>query len=43
MPDGSEIFDLWRLRWYARRADLHQGLLELACSIVCLRRLRPAF
>ncbi|MDX2813450.1 IS5/IS1182 family transposase, partial [Streptomyces sp. PA03-5A] len=28
---------------YERRADLHQGLLELACSIICLRRLRPSF
>ncbi|MGW8631954.1 IS5 family transposase [Streptomyces sp. NPDC055793] len=26
-----------------RRADLHQGLLELACSIICLRRLRRSF
>ncbi|WP_228525495.1 MULTISPECIES: IS5 family transposase [Nocardiaceae] len=25
------------------RADLHQGLLELACSIICLRRLRRSF
>ncbi|NYI03725.1 transposase [Allostreptomyces psammosilenae] len=25
---------------YERRADLHQGLLELACSLICLRRLR---
>lgn len=25
---------------YERRADLHQGLLELACSFMCLRRLR---
>jgi transposase len=25
------------------RADLHQGLLELACSIICLRRLRTSF
>ncbi|MFF8282138.1 IS5 family transposase [Streptomyces albus] len=25
-----------------RRADLHQGLLELACSLICLRRLRTA-
>ncbi|MCZ1075251.1 IS5 family transposase [Rhodococcus sp. A5(2022)] len=25
------------------RADLHQGLLELACSIICLRRLRKSF
>jgi transposase len=28
---------------YEIRADLHQGLLELACSIICLRRLRTAF
>ncbi|EOM74571.1 transposase [Rhodococcus rhodnii LMG 5362] len=24
-------------------ANLHQGLLELACSIICLRRLRKSF
>lgn len=28
---------------YECRADLHQSLLELACSIICLRRLRKAF
>ncbi|KUL44125.1 transposase [Streptomyces regalis] len=28
---------------YERRADLHQGLLELACSLICLRRLRTSF
>jgi transposase len=28
---------------YEIRADLHQGLLELACSIICLRRLRISF
>ena len=28
---------------FERRADLHQGLLELACSPVCLRRLRTSF
>lgn len=28
---------------YERRADLHQGLLELACSHICLRRLRTSF
>ncbi|MFE3527146.1 IS5 family transposase [Streptomyces sp. NPDC059161] len=28
---------------YERRADLHQGLLDLACSIICLRRLRKSF
>jgi transposase len=27
---------------YERRADLHHGLLELACGIICLRRLRTA-
>ncbi|KOV73621.1 transposase [Streptomyces sp. NRRL WC-3723] len=26
-----------------RRADLHQGLLEPACSLICLRRLRTSF
>lgn len=28
---------------YEQRADLHQGLLELACSLICLRRLRTSF
>lgn len=28
---------------YERRADLHQGLLELAASIICLRRLQRSF
>jgi transposase len=27
---------------YERRADLHQGLLELACTLICLRRLRTS-
>ncbi|WP_440581633.1 IS5 family transposase [Streptomyces laculatispora] len=27
---------------HERRADLHQGLLELACSLICLRRLTIA-
>jgi transposase len=27
---------------YERRADLHQGMLELACAIICLRRLLKA-
>lgn len=35
-------FKRLRIR-YQIRADLHQGLLELACSIICLRRLRTAF
>ncbi|WP_405969099.1 IS5 family transposase [Streptomyces sp. NBC_00988] len=35
-------FKRLRIR-YERRADLHQGLLELACGIICLRRLRKAF
>jgi transposase len=30
-------FKRLRIR-YERRADLHQGLLELACSLICLRR-----
>jgi transposase len=34
-------FKRLRIR-YERRADLHQGLLELACSLICLRRLRRA-
>lgn len=25
---------------YERRADLHRGLLKLACSLICLRRLQ---
>ncbi|GGW58718.1 hypothetical protein GCM10010503_39770 [Streptomyces lucensis JCM 4490] len=34
---------LKRLRTrYERRADLHQGMLELACSLLCLRRLRTS-
>lgn len=28
---------------YERRADLDQSLLELVCSIICLRRLRKSF
>lgn len=28
---------------YEIRADLHLGLLQLACSIICLRRLRTSF
>lgn len=35
-------FKCLRIR-YERPADLHQGLLELACSIICLRRLRTSF
>ncbi|AJT69853.3 Putative transposase for insertion sequence element [Streptomyces lydicus] len=35
-------FKRLRIR-YEIRAELHQGLLELACSIVYLRRLRIAF
>lgn len=35
-------FNRLRIR-YERRADIHQGLLQLACSIICLRRLRAAF
>ncbi|WCD91278.1 hypothetical protein KPP03845_200239 (plasmid) [Streptomyces xanthophaeus] len=27
---------------YEQRADLHQGLLHLACGIICLRRLRKS-
>ncbi|MFE9929759.1 IS5 family transposase [Streptomyces sp. NPDC005533] len=34
-------FKRLRIR-YERRADLHQGLIELACGIICLRRLRRA-
>lgn len=34
-------FKRLRIR-YERRADLHQSLLELACSIICLRRLWKA-
>ncbi len=34
-------FKRLRIR-YERRADLHQGLLELACSIICLRRIRTS-
>ncbi|MFE7116974.1 IS5 family transposase [Streptomyces sp. NPDC057654] len=35
-------FKRLRIR-YEIRADLHQGLLELACTIICLRRLPTAF
>lgn len=35
-------FKRLRIR-YEIRADLHQGLLQLACAIICLRRLRTAF
>ncbi|MFE4216224.1 IS5 family transposase [Streptomyces sp. NPDC056844] len=35
-------FKRLRIR-YERRADLHQGLLELAYSLICLRRLRTSF
>jgi hypothetical protein len=35
-------FERLRIR-YESRAGLHQGLLELACSIICLRRLRTSF
>ncbi|GIJ50952.1 hypothetical protein Val02_78380 [Virgisporangium aliadipatigenens] len=35
-------FKRLRMR-YERRADLHHALLTLACSIVCLRRLRGSF
>jgi len=31
-----------RTRW-ERRADIHQALLNLACSIICLRRLKTSF
>lgn len=31
-----------RTRW-ERRADLHQAFLSLACSIICLRKLRRSF
>lgn len=35
-------FKRLRIR-YERRADLHQGLLELACSLICLRRVSSMF
>jgi transposase len=35
-------FKRLRIR-YERHVDLHQGLLELACGIVCLRRLHRSF
>lgn len=35
-------FKRLRIR-YERRADLHQGLLEPVCSLICLRRLRTSF
>jgi transposase len=37
------LHQIKRLRTrYERRADLHQGLLELTCGIICLRRLVKA-
>lgn len=40
----ARLHQLRRLRTpYERRADLHQGLLALACSHICLRRLRASF
>ncbi|MDQ0846404.1 transposase [Streptomyces sp. V1I6] len=35
-------FKRLRIR-YGIRADLHLGLLQLACSMICLRRLRTGF
>lgn len=35
-------FKRLRIR-YEIRADLHLGLLQFACSIICLRRLRTSF
>ncbi|WP_189272096.1 transposase [Kitasatospora griseola] len=35
-------FKRLRIR-YEIRADLHESLLQLACSIICLRRLRTSF
>ena len=35
-------FKRLRIR-YEIRTDLHQELLELACSLICLRRLRTSF
>lgn len=35
-------FKRLRIR-YEIRADLHLALLQLACSIICLRRLRTSF
>ncbi|MFD3808643.1 transposase, partial [Streptomyces sp. NPDC058619] len=35
-------FKRLRIR-YEIRADLHLGLLQLACSMICLRRLRTSF
>lgn len=32
-------FKRLRIR-YERRADVHLGLLQLACALICLRRLR---
>jgi transposase len=28
---------------YERRADIHQGFLLLACSLICLRRIEGRF
>lgn len=38
--DFAWLHQFKRLRTrYERRADLRQGLLELACSLICIRRL----
>ncbi|OKK23124.1 transposase [Streptomyces sp. CB02488] len=38
--DFSWLHQFKRLRTrYERRADLYQGLLELDCSLICMRRL----
>ncbi|GDY68600.1 hypothetical protein SAV14893_079930 [Streptomyces avermitilis] len=40
----ARLHQFKRLRTrYERRADLHQGLLEPACSLICFRRLRTSF
>ena len=40
----ARLHQFKRLRTrYEIRADLHLGLLQLACSIICLRRLRTSF
>ena len=34
-------FKRLRIRW-ERRADIHEGLLKLACCLICRRRLQPS-
>ncbi|AGZ40725.1 transposase [Actinoplanes friuliensis DSM 7358] len=40
----SWLHNLRRLRTrYERRADIHQAMISIACSVICLRRLLNSF